>query len=157
MSSSRCARADADTLRLAVVAVDHQQAIVAQRQLVLADLVAFGQVGVAVVLAREDAERRNLAVQCQPAPHRLLDRVFIDNRQHAGHGQTDRADVAVGRRLPVVCAARAEHLGGGLKLRVDLHADDGVVGLASNNSGGFSHGFLGESAANCANTVSAIR
>ena len=125
--------ADADAPRLTVVAVNDQKAVVAERQLVLADLIPLGQVRVAVVLAGEDAERGDLAMERQPAAHGLLDGVLVDDRQHAGHGQTHGTDMAVGRCFPVIRAARAEHLGRGLELRVDFHADDGQVGPGCDN------------------------
>ena len=107
--------------------LDLDPPIAAERQLVLADLIALGQVGVVVVLARKDRGRVDGAVQGQPSQERLLDRGPVDHREYAGQRHAHRADVRVGRRGRVIRAARAEHFGTGLELGVDFQPDDGFV------------------------------
>ena len=107
---------------------DLQPAVVAQRQVVLADLVALGQVGIVVVLAVPLGEAGDLAVQ--------------------GQGRLDATARPRGGSSPAACpacrctpgrsacwagaelrAARAEHLALGEQLHVDFQADDDGVGL----------------------------
>ncbi len=85
-------------------------------------LVALGQVRVEVVLAGEDADRLDGAAQRQPGPHRQLHHLLVERRQHAGHAQADRADVAVGLAAELGGAA-AEDLGPGEELGVDLEPE----------------------------------
>jgi hypothetical protein len=55
-----------------------------QRQRVLADLVALGEVGVEVVLALEaDRIGLDVAVQRQPGEHDELDGLPVDDRQRS--------------------------------------------------------------------------
>ena len=107
--------------------LDLQPAVVAQRQVVLGDLVAFGEVGVGIVLAIPLGEFGDLAVEGQGGHDGVFDRLAVDDRQHPWHAQADGADVGVGRRGGVVGAAAAEHLGVGQQLNMDFNADDGFV------------------------------
>ena len=123
---------DADDDLAALGRHRHRQAAVArQREGVLADLVALGQVGVEVVLALE-AHRLglDLAVQCQPGEHHELHGAAVDDRQRTRHAHADGADARV--RLVVLALgwgrrAGAEHLGLGPQLCVDLDPDDRLV------------------------------
>ena len=82
----------------------------AQRLVVLADLVALGQVGIEVVLAVEDRARRELAAE-READHqpRSGSAPRVDDRQRPGQAEADRAGVRV-RRLAEGQLAAAEHL-----------------------------------------------
>ena len=92
----------------------------------LRDLVALGQVGIEVVLAREDGALAHLAVDGQRGQRGKLDGLRVQHRQRAGQPQAHRADVGVGRRAKVV-GATAEGLGGGEQLHVDFESDHGLV------------------------------
>jgi hypothetical protein len=116
--------ADADALAAAVLQLDLQVAVFAERQLVLADLVALGQVGIGVILARKDRQFVDRAVERQPGLDRRLDRGAVDHRQRAGQRQAGGAGARVGRRALVVRGAAAEHLGAGERLGVNFHAHD---------------------------------
>jgi hypothetical protein len=83
------------------------------RDLVLADLVALGQVGVEVVLAREDRQRRHLGAHRQAEADGALDRAAVHHRQRAGQRQVDRAGLRVGRGAE----------GGGAPLKILLRVD----------------------------------
>ena len=76
---------------------DLQPAVVAQRQVVLADLVALGQVGIVVVLAVPLGEAGDLAVQGQGRLDGKLDRAAVHHRQRARHADAHRAGLRVGR------------------------------------------------------------
>ena len=78
--------------------VDHQAAALGQRVFVLRDLVAFGQIGVKIVLAREQAGARHAAFQPQRHAQRVFHRLAVDHRQHAGHAGAHRANGRVGQR-----------------------------------------------------------
>ena len=118
---------DAHALGRAILQVDLQVAVLTQRQLVLADLVAFGQVGIGVVLARKDRRLVDRAVERQPGADRRLHRRLVDDRQRARQRQAGGADARVGRRALVVRAAAAEHLGCGQGLGMNFHADDQLI------------------------------
>jgi len=120
---------DADPLGRAVRQIDLQPAVDRQREFVLADLVAFGQVRIEVALAGELVEGGDLAVQRQPDHQAELDSLLVNDRQHARHRQADRADHGVGLgRGAVHYGTTAEHLRFGEQLGVDFQADHGLVG-----------------------------
>ena len=99
-----------------------------QRQVVLADLVALGQVGIEVVLAVPARHVRDARADRHPGGQHVAHRQPVDDRQRSGHAEADRAGVRVGRRLLEVGRAAAEHLRGRPQLDVDLDADDGLPG-----------------------------
>ena len=76
---------------------DVDAAALHHRHLVLADLVALGQVGVEVVLAREDRLRRDRGAHRQTEADGALDRAAVHHRQRARQRQVDRAGLRVGR------------------------------------------------------------
>ena len=95
----------------------------AERSLILADLIALRQVGVEVILAREDGALGDLAVEGEPEQDRHLDRAPVRDGQRAGMGEADRAGVRVlGRAVRELAAA--EHLGARLEMGVHLETDD---------------------------------
>ncbi len=104
---------------------DLDRAAGADRQLVLADLIALGEIGIEVVLARPPAALGDAAAGGEAGTHRELDDPPIQHRQHAGHAEADGAGVMVGRRAELRRAA-AEDLRFGQQLGVDLEADDGL-------------------------------
>ena len=127
VSSSRCARV-IPMLTSPLRRHRHAQATVrAQRQRVLADLVALRQVRVEVVLALE-AHRLGLdvAVERDPGADHELHGAAVDDRQGAGHPQADGADARIRlvRFRAGRCRAAAEHLRLGAQLGVHLDADD---------------------------------
>jgi hypothetical protein len=69
-----------------------------ERQLVLRNLIALGQVGIEVVLAREDRSLLDGAAERQRRTDRVVDRGVVQYRQRARQAETDRTDVGVGRR-----------------------------------------------------------
>lgn len=75
---------------------------------VLRDLVGLRQVGVEVVFTVEARVVLDVAVEAKPHFYREVHRVVVDDRQRAGHGEADRADVGVRRRADVVRGAAAE-------------------------------------------------
>jgi hypothetical protein len=93
------------------------------RHLVLADLVALGKVGVEVVLAREDRQRRDARTDGQAEADGALDRTAVGHRQRAGQRKVDCAGLGVGLR-PEARAGAAEHLARRAELGVGLQADD---------------------------------
>ena len=95
----------------------------ADGQLVLAHLVALGEVRVEVVLPREDALLLDGAAESEPGAHGELDHLPVERGEHARHGQADGADVGVGLG-PEGGRAAAEDLAPGEELGVDLEADD---------------------------------
>src|SRR4029077_7059647 len=106
-----------------------QPAVARQRHVVLRDLIPLGKVRIEVVLAVELGERRDLAVQGHRGPHRVLDRLPVDHREHARQAEADRTCIAVGRLVRIVRAARAEHLAACEQLRVHLQTDHDLVAL----------------------------
>jgi hypothetical protein len=96
------------------------------RSFVLADLVPLGQVGVEVVLAREDRVRRHLRADCHAEADRPLDRAAVHHRQRAGQGQIDRRRLCVGLGAELRRRA-AEDLALGRQLRMRFEADHHLV------------------------------
>ena len=92
----------------------------------LRDLVALGQVGIEVVLAREDGALADLAVEGERGQRGELDGLGVEHGQRAGQAEADRADIGIGRGAEVVGAA-AEGLGRGEQLDVHFEPDDGLV------------------------------
>jgi hypothetical protein len=98
-----------------------QPTVAAQRILVLADLVALGQVGIKIVLAGKEAELANRTAESQPGLEGEFYRARIDHRQAARQGHAHRADVCVGLGSGVTAnggvlvnhRARTKHLGTG--------------------------------------------
>ena len=116
---------DADALRPAR-AFDLDVAELGDRLVVLRNLVALGQVGIEVVLAREDRRLVDAAVQRHRRQHGELHRLPVQHRQRAGQAEAHRADVGV-RRIAEVRGAAAEDLRLGQQLDVDFEPDDRLV------------------------------
>src|SRR5205807_9422595 len=76
-------RTDDADLTLALGGREQEPALAAERRLVLADLVALRQVGIEVVLAREDGVLGDLAVECETELDRHLDRATVRNWEGA--------------------------------------------------------------------------
>jgi hypothetical protein len=93
------------------------------RQLVLADLVALGQIGVEVVLAREDRARGDRAADGQAEADGAFDGAAVEHRQHAGQGDVHRAGLRVRRRAEGGRRA-GEDFRGGVELGVGFQPDD---------------------------------
>ncbi len=127
---------DADPLGLdsALGIADLQPALGAEWQIVLADLIALGQVGIVVVLAVPLGERGNLAVQGHGRPQAQLEGLAVHHRQRAGHADADRAGLRIGRRAKLRAAAAEQ-----LCLRRQLHVDfqpnhDGIRRFAAHEA-----------------------
>jgi len=73
-----------------------QRSLKAQWQIILGDLVALRQIGVAVVLAVHFGEGGDLAVQRETGFDAHLDGSFVDNGKCAGKPKADRASVGIG-------------------------------------------------------------
>ena len=119
--------ADADGL-LALRRPDHQPAVHSQRLLVLRDLIALGQIGIEIILTREDAGVLHLAFQRQSDTDGKFDGSLIHDRQRARHARTDGTNRTVGRRGSAVHnLAAAEHLRLRLEFSVDFESDNRFV------------------------------
>jgi len=116
---------DADAL-LCTAVIDFDPAVGGQRQFVLGDLVAFGQIRIEIILASEARMLVDGAVQCQRGAHGQFDGAFVQNRKGAGESKAYGTDIRIGR-IAEVGRAAAENLGVRQKLDVDLQADDGLV------------------------------
>jgi hypothetical protein len=108
---------------LALADADRDRAADHDRQVHLADLVALGEVGVEVVLAREHALLGDVGADRQAEADRALDRAAVEHRQHAGQGDVHRARLAVGLGAEGGAGA-GEDLAGGVELGVDFQPDD---------------------------------
>ena len=98
----------------------------AERQVVLADLVVFGQVGVEVAFPVELAEFGDGALGEESGPDRFQDRLVVGHGEGSGVAETDRADQGVGfRAVPV--GAGTEHLARRPHLDVHFKADNRFV------------------------------
>ena len=105
-----------------------QPTIRRQRLVELRDLVSLRQVGIEVVLAREDRRRLHGAAERQRRSDRQLDGVIVEHRQRAGKRETDRTGVRVRRRAEIRRAA-TEDLRRRLEMDVHLEPDDHLVSV----------------------------
>src|SRR6266487_306449 len=98
-------------------------AVDAHRQVVLADLVTLGQVGIHVVLAVELRMPWDLAAQRKRGLEAGLDGCLVRHWQHTWQAEADFAHVRVGRVAELADRAAAEHLGARAWLDMYLHTD----------------------------------
>jgi hypothetical protein len=94
-----------------------------ERTIELGDLVALGQVRVAVALAVEGDDLGHLEAERRRQPQALLERGRVEDRQRAGVAQADGAAGGVRRRAERHRAA-AEELRPRRHAQVDLEAHD---------------------------------
>ena len=127
-SSSRWTRVMPTVFAPPSSSADLERAAGRQRPVVLGDLVSLREVGIEVVLPREDRARMHLAAERDRGAHGELHRARVQHRQRARVAEADRADLRV-RRRAVRGRAAAEDLARGRELDVDLEADDGLVAL----------------------------
>ena len=114
---------NADDLRAAIFEEDGHGAVLNHRQLVLADLVALGQVRVEVVLAGKHRTGRNGGAYSQAETNSHADGFAVQDRQHAGVAQVNEVRLAV-RRGAVSRRRRGENLRLRGQLGVDFQPDD---------------------------------
>ncbi len=100
---------------------ERQLAARGDRLLELRDLVALGQVGVEVVLARERRLRVEAAAECEREAGGEVDRLAIEHRQAARIAGAHRAGERVGPGAEPI-GATAEDLGLRLEMDVDLES-----------------------------------
>ena len=86
---------DADGLDSAVVKHDRKLSPLDHRQLVLTDLVAFRQIGIKVILAREHRTARHRGAYAKPKFDRHAHGFRVQYRQHAGIRQINQAGLTV--------------------------------------------------------------
>jgi hypothetical protein len=114
-----------DRLFVSLVAtadLDGHRAADHHRELELADLVAFRQVRVEIVLAREHRPLRDFGADRQPEADCAFDRLLVEHRQHTGQRQVDGAGLGI--RFGAEGRRRArENLRDGRQLRMRLDAD----------------------------------
>jgi hypothetical protein len=118
---------DADALLVALVVSNEEFAVLDDRQLVLADLVALRQIRVEIVLAGENRSRCHRRVDGEPELAGHAHDFLVEHRQHARIAEVDQAGLgvrlrAVGRR------GAGEDLAPRRELRVDLQPDDDFPG-----------------------------
>ena len=101
---------------------DIQRAAQHHRLLILADLVALGQIRVEVVLAGKDGDRCDLRADGQPETDGMLDRLPIEHRQGAGQTQVHGAGLGVGLG-PESGGGPGKDLGPGQELGMDFQPD----------------------------------
>src|SRR5262249_59743681 len=106
---------------------DLDAAAVAQRLVVLRDLIALGQVGIEVVLAGEAREAADARADGEAEPDRQLDGLLVQDRQRSGQAEDRRVGLAV-RRAAERRRRGREQLRRGRELDVALEADDGLPG-----------------------------
>src|SRR5208282_6756046 len=80
-----------------------------QRLVILRNLVALGQIGIEVILARKNRSLIDTAIQSQRRPSGELDGFAVQHRQSPRHPQAHGTNIGVGRS-PEARRARAEDL-----------------------------------------------
>ena len=119
---------DADLLGLEATLgiADLEPAVVAERQIVLTDLIALGQVGIVILLAIPLGELGDLAIERHGRAAAEQEGFAIHHRQCARHADADGAGLGVGGRAEFRAAA-AEELGAREELHMHFQADhDGI-------------------------------
>ena len=76
--------------------LDVDISIEAERELILADLVTFGEVWIEIVFPRPAAGAGDFTMGGQPSANSELDNLFIEHRQDPGESHADRAGVLIG-------------------------------------------------------------
>ena len=66
------------------------------REFIHADLVAFGQIGIKIILACPTAGRRDLAVGCGRRTQGEFNNFFIQDGQYAWQAETHRTGLMIG-------------------------------------------------------------
>ena len=115
---------------IAIGGHDLKRAVCRKRLIVLRDLIALGQVGIKIILAREDRSLVDVQSQRQRCARAEFDRAPIQHRQRARQTETHGTRVRVGRVAKMRRAA-AKDFRRGVQLRMDLEADDGFPGVHS--------------------------
>ncbi len=135
---------DADAFGCAIGGGEMHFAIKAQRQIVLADLIALGQIVIKLILAIPFAELGDRAVDRQADHHRHLDRSFVHHRQRPRKRRHYGIDQRVGRGVVMIrmreVRRSAEHLRPRRQLDMNLHRNLEARG------GDSSHGYIVHSA-----------
>ena len=134
-----------DRFLLAIIKLDANITGANDRQLKLRNLIALGQVGIEVILARKHAATTNLGAGCQRELDRHRHRFAIEHRQHTRHPQINGIGLRVGCRAKRGGTGR-EDLALRGQLSVNLQTDNGfplhrgltcsLVLIAGLNAGG---------------------
>src|SRR5687767_12031507 len=82
-----------------------QLAIRRERQLVLRNLISLRQVGIEVILPRENRRLVDAAAECDSGPRRELDDTSVQDRKRTWQPEADGTDVGVGRTAELRAAA----------------------------------------------------
>ncbi len=77
---------------LSIRGLQHQMTLGGERMFILGDLVAFGKVGIEIVLAGEDAHRGDLAPQSKGNPQSIFNCPLINHRQDTRHSRANWAN-----------------------------------------------------------------
>ena len=112
---------DEADLPASLAGIDMDRAFTADRLLVLRDLVAFGQVGIKIVLPGQHRMGRNGAPECKAELDGILHDPPVEDRKGARQRKADRAYIVV-RRPAELSGTAAECLAFSAELTVDLEA-----------------------------------
>ena len=96
------------------------------RQLILRNLIALGQVRIEIILTGEARDGLHFQVERERSANRKLERAAIQHRQGSGQTQANGTNVRVGR-IAEARRASAENLRIGGELDVYLEPDDGLI------------------------------
>ena len=117
----------ADALGIAfLVHDDVQMTMLAQRNIILGNLIGLGQVRIEVVLTVLLADIVDLAAQSMTHADGIVNNLLIQYRQRTGHTGADRAAVGVYFRAEGVLAA-AVNLGLCIQFGMDFQANDDLI------------------------------
>ena len=120
--------ADADGFDRAVLEGEVEDALGAEWEVVLADLVVFREIGIEVAFAVPLGVFGDFAAEGEADEDGVFDGFFVHDGEYAGQAEDLFVDEGVG-----VCAegvgGGGEHFAGGGELDVDFHADEDFVGF----------------------------
>ena len=93
------------------------------RQFILTDLIALGEIGIEIILARKHRHRRNLGVDRQAELDRHCHHLRIQYRQHTRQAQVDGTGLGVGYG-PIGGGGTGKDFAVGGQLGMNFQADD---------------------------------
>src|SRR5207249_8103732 len=112
---------------------DFEPATGGERQFVLGDLVALGEIGIEIVLAGEAGMVVDGAVQGKGGAHGHFDGALVEHGKCAWEAEADRTDIGVGR-IAEAGGAAAEDFCAREELHVDFEADEDRKSTRLNSS-----------------------
>jgi hypothetical protein len=86
---------NANLLARAIGKINLHHAFPHNRVQKLRDLIALGKVRIKIVFTLKNRAIVDLGIEAKASSHSLFHAVFVENREHPGHGRVNKGDVRV--------------------------------------------------------------